>query len=293
MMPGVSGLELARELRQHYSLADLPILMVTALSGTGDFVAALDAGANDYLSKPFEKEEFLFRVANLTTLSRTQRAGQRALLEAARRERLRINSDLHDHLGANLTDLKTLSENALQDPDVPDEFAGRLREQVREIIHIFRNDLLNLEDLDLLEENFFSGINMMLLRRYVEAGRELEFSAPDDSGPVALGPDTSNLAVLATVIKEVVTNDLKYGGGTAYWKFNLDDHRLDIHFRSLSHYHLETHGTGKGTSGMLRRLSAIGGTLRIAIDTSGETSTTRERPIRIQINAPLGQAGTR
>ena len=85
----------------------------------------------------------------------------------------------------------------------------------------------------------------------------------------------------------------EFGGGTAYWKFNLDDHRLDIRFRSLSHYHLETHGTGKGTSGMLRRLSAIGGTLRIAIDTSGETSTTRERPIRIQINAPLGQAGTR
>lgn len=62
-LPGISGFELTRRLRR---LGDLtPILMLTARQLTGDRVAGLDAGADDYLVKPFEVEELLARIRAL------------------------------------------------------------------------------------------------------------------------------------------------------------------------------------------------------------------------------------
>ena len=62
MMPGVDGLEVCRQLRANGSL---PILMLTARSGTSDRVRGLDTGADDYLVKPFAYAELLARVRAL------------------------------------------------------------------------------------------------------------------------------------------------------------------------------------------------------------------------------------
>lgn len=64
IMPGLNGLELCRELRLAGN--QTPILMLTALGTTDDKVVGLDAGADDYLVKPFEFKEFLARVRALT-----------------------------------------------------------------------------------------------------------------------------------------------------------------------------------------------------------------------------------
>ncbi|MFZ2012650.1 MAG: response regulator transcription factor [Nocardioides sp.] len=62
-LPGISGLELTRRLRRQGD--ETPILMLTARQLTGDRVAGLDAGADDYLVKPFELEELLARIRAL------------------------------------------------------------------------------------------------------------------------------------------------------------------------------------------------------------------------------------
>ena len=62
MMPGIDGLEVCRQLRARGSL---PILMLTARSGTADRVRGLDTGADDYLVKPFAYTELLARVRAL------------------------------------------------------------------------------------------------------------------------------------------------------------------------------------------------------------------------------------
>ena len=59
MMPGESGLELAAHLRDS---SDVPILMLTARSDATDRIAGLEAGADDYLVKPFEPRELLLRL---------------------------------------------------------------------------------------------------------------------------------------------------------------------------------------------------------------------------------------
>src|ERR1700694_3762938 len=62
MMPGIDGLEVCRQLRANGSL---PILMLTARSGTADRVRGLDIGADDCLAKPFAYAELLARVRAL------------------------------------------------------------------------------------------------------------------------------------------------------------------------------------------------------------------------------------
>ena len=62
MMPGLDGLEVCRRLRAG---GDVPVLMLTARDGVGDRVQGLDAGADDYLAKPFALEELLARLRAL------------------------------------------------------------------------------------------------------------------------------------------------------------------------------------------------------------------------------------
>lgn len=63
MMPGIEGTGLARRLRQDGH--DIPILMVTARDDVEDRIAGLDAGADDYLAKPFALDELLARLRAL------------------------------------------------------------------------------------------------------------------------------------------------------------------------------------------------------------------------------------
>ncbi len=70
MLPGVDGLTVCRRLR---TASDVPILILTAKEAVPDRVAGLDAGADDYLVKPFNFDELLARVRAL--LRRHQRAG--------------------------------------------------------------------------------------------------------------------------------------------------------------------------------------------------------------------------
>ena len=62
MMPLMSGYEVSRKLREKHSLFDLPIMMLTAKNQVADIIAGFEAGANDYLSKPFDRHELLARV---------------------------------------------------------------------------------------------------------------------------------------------------------------------------------------------------------------------------------------
>ncbi len=59
MMPGEDGVSLCRELRRKSST---PVLLLTAKAETGDRIAGLEAGADDYLAKPFEPKELLLRI---------------------------------------------------------------------------------------------------------------------------------------------------------------------------------------------------------------------------------------
>jgi two-component system phosphate regulon response regulator PhoB len=62
MLPGQSGLAFAKRLRGETRTRELPIIMLTARAEEGDKVAGLDAGADDYLTKPFSTHELMARI---------------------------------------------------------------------------------------------------------------------------------------------------------------------------------------------------------------------------------------
>jgi DNA-binding response OmpR family regulator len=72
MLPGVDGFEVCRSLRR---TSDVPIVMVTARADTHDVVAGLEAGADDYLTKPFAPKELSARIRALLRRARTPDPG--------------------------------------------------------------------------------------------------------------------------------------------------------------------------------------------------------------------------
>lgn len=62
MLPGTSGIELARRLKREAATAELPVIMLTARSDEDNKIQGLDAGADDYVTKPFSTRELVSRV---------------------------------------------------------------------------------------------------------------------------------------------------------------------------------------------------------------------------------------
>jgi phosphate regulon transcriptional regulator PhoB len=89
MLPGLSGIELCRILRDRSDTARLPILMLTAKAGETDRVLGLEMGADDYLTKPFSPRELVARVRAI--LRRAASAAQTESLPAYDKGGLKID----------------------------------------------------------------------------------------------------------------------------------------------------------------------------------------------------------
>ena len=75
MLPGMSGIDLARRLRKDDLTADIPLIMLTARSDEADKLKSFDAGMDDYITKPFSPRELLARVKAVLRRSGTPESG--------------------------------------------------------------------------------------------------------------------------------------------------------------------------------------------------------------------------
>ncbi|MBK9711883.1 MAG: response regulator [Kouleothrix sp.] len=73
MMPGLDGYQVCRQIRADPQLAEIPIIMVTALDGRESRLAGIDAGADDFLTKPYDRVELRARIRAITRLNRYRR----------------------------------------------------------------------------------------------------------------------------------------------------------------------------------------------------------------------------
>jgi DNA-binding response OmpR family regulator len=87
MMPKISGFEVCKRLRADAATRDLAVLMITALDQASDVERAVEAGTDDFLTKPINKNELLLRVRSLLKSRQNKRALDRALayIEAVER----------------------------------------------------------------------------------------------------------------------------------------------------------------------------------------------------------------
>ncbi len=107
MMPKMSGYEVMRKIRETWEINELPILLVTAKNQISDLVAGLEAGANDYLTKPISKGELLARVKTHINIKKIKEENIRmkAELDVARRLQqmlLPLESELNQITGLEI-----------------------------------------------------------------------------------------------------------------------------------------------------------------------------------------------
>ena len=144
MMPHVSGYEVCQNIREKFLPSELPIIMVTAKNQVQDLVQGLSLGANDYLAKPFSKEEFLARVNTQLDLHRintvTSKFVPNEFLRSLGRERI-SEVMLGDHterevsvLFLDIRDYTTLAENMTPEENFRfvNAFHGRLGPIIKE-----------------------------------------------------------------------------------------------------------------------------------------------------------------
>jgi putative two-component system response regulator len=88
MMPKVNGFEVCRTIRSMYALSEVPILMITALDDRDSRISGFKAGADDFITKPFDSIELLVRLHGVTRLNRYRRIAEQ------RRELQRLHEEL-------------------------------------------------------------------------------------------------------------------------------------------------------------------------------------------------------
>ncbi|MBW7474036.1 response regulator [Paenibacillus oenotherae] len=152
MMPGMSGYDLCLAIRKSYTLYELPILIMTASNREDTIVAGFSAGANDYISKPFGRNELLSRVRTLLLL-------KRAVQEVS------LNAEELAKLNLQLTELNTGLEQRIQERTLE-------LEQTNEVLEHKHKELYRLE---LARRRLLSDVShelrtpMTAIQGYVEA----------------------------------------------------------------------------------------------------------------------------
>ncbi|MDR1133106.1 MAG: response regulator [Synergistaceae bacterium] len=144
MMPKLSGYEVCQSLREKYSLFDLPIVMLTAKNQVQDVVLGFRAGANDYIQKPFDKDELLARVSTLLEL----KSAMSAAMAANKAKSLflanmshEIRTPLHAVIGLTNLLLKTHMD------DKQREYTEKMRRASSSLLGII-NDILDFSKAD-------------------------------------------------------------------------------------------------------------------------------------------------
>jgi adenylate cyclase len=102
VMPGMDGYEVCRRIRADARTAFLPVVMITA-SGEQEKIRAIEAGADDFVTKPMNQGELLARVASLARVKRYQDTIQRQAAELAS-----WNAELESRVGAQVEELQRL-----------------------------------------------------------------------------------------------------------------------------------------------------------------------------------------
>ena len=145
MMPGMTGFEVCERIRNDSQIAEIPIIVLTALDDRESLLTALKAGADDFISKPFDRYELRARLLGITRLNRYQKLlHERAKLQEA-------NAQLLDAYEAtiegwshamDLRDRET-EGHSRRVADLTAQLAQSLGMSDKEIMHLRRGALLH------------------------------------------------------------------------------------------------------------------------------------------------------
>lgn len=276
MMPGMDGFEVCRRIRATPELAEVPIILLTALDDRDSLLRGIESGADDFLSKPPDRRELVARVRTITRLNRyrtlmEQRENIRRMAErvvaAQEEERQHISRELHDDLGQALTTHLIALRNLQQDLSLPAqtlfERLQSLYDQSYEIFVKIRSIARDLRPpvLDTL------GLKVALQTYCTEFTRRTHLPVVFESeGHLPELPDMYNITLYRT-LQEALTNVIKHAHASQVWvDLGMEDDRvtLTVQDNGTGLAEKKPGSNGIGLAGLRERITIAGGTLTIS-----------------------------
>ena len=293
MMPGMTGFEVCRRIRSTPRLAEVPILILTALDDRDSLLQGIESGADDFLRKPADRHELAARVRTITRLNRyrTLMEQRETLREMAERvvtaqegERQRISRELHDDLGQALTthllslrdlqsDLTLPVETLFERMQALYDQSYEISVQIRRLAHDLRPPVLDALGLKVAMQAYCTEFTR---RTRLPINLEIDPSIP----PL---PDMYNIT-LYRALQEALNNIAKHAQASQAWvELSMEEITLSLTIqdngRGIAEDDIQS--SGIGLSGLRERLTIVGGKLTINSSPNNGTILTADLPLPI------------
>ena len=309
MMPILDGFELLKALRADEQTRTTPVVLLSARAGEESRVEGIQAGADDYLIKPFSARELLARVSGRLEIARLQRDRESQLrlsqaeleqrvqertqdlvnasqelrelsariLQAQDEERRRIARELHDGAGQLLAALAMEASNLDRESDRLSSRAASSLSNIKSLIVQMTKDVRTMSHL--LHPPLLDDIGLQsALTDYVNgfaqrSGVQVSLDLPASMERLDRDYELS----LFRIVQECLTNIHRHSGSkTASIRLVRDDGALVLEVRDEGKgmpaerlSEIQSRGAGVGIRGMRERVLQLSGTMRIESDGSG------------------------
>ncbi|MDF1812247.1 MAG: response regulator transcription factor [Verrucomicrobiales bacterium] len=121
MMPGRDGISVCKDLRQGSKTKRIPILMLTALNAKETTIKGLEVGADDYMTKPFAKEEFILRIRSILRRTLSTEGGSEVKVGPFHLDKNNLRLNISDEeVDLTSTEFKLLL-SLIEEPGTPKE----------------------------------------------------------------------------------------------------------------------------------------------------------------------------
>lgn len=235
MMPGLSGFDVCQQLKSNPETRMIPVVMVTALNEVSDRVRAMEAGADDFLSKPVDATELIVRVRSLVRIYQLHTAVERMTAE-----RLRfmagVAHDIRSPLNALMLSLDSLAEKVPQNTQT-ERLLGRINTCV-DHIQILAEDIMNYYKIEVgqleldIQPHAISALIDDVLSITMPIAQEKGLSLQIEPVPDITQAMDNN--TITQVLLNLLTNAIKYteSGGSV---------TLTIYDLSQTNYQIPSH----------------------------------------------------
>lgn len=247
LMPGTDGFTLAKQLKEHPDHMDIPIIFLTALNSPNDIVKGFQLGADDYITKPFNKEELLVRVRHQLSLLEAKRTieHQKAELEKTIAGRDTLYSVIAHDLRMPMSTIKMilnvlsiqLKEDSVIRPEVLESIqnANEVSEQLFRLLdNLLKWTKAQLGKLEAIKQPF----NLAeLIEAEVETASILAANKHISIRYVSTAKEETDVEVdidmIKTVMRNLISNAIKYSYRDSEIEVKLETEKGEVIYKVM------------------------------------------------------------